>query len=78
MNDGKIVGNFDVVSLFTTTLVDKSLSIVKVKLQEDITLKDRTNLSIESILEMITICVKNAYFQYGQKFYKQEKGMAMG
>jgi hypothetical protein len=57
MNEGKIVGSFefDVVSLFTTTPVDKSLTIVKVKLQEDITLKDRTNLSVESILEMITM-----------------------
>jgi hypothetical protein len=26
---------------------------------------------------MITVCVKNTYFQYGQKFYKQEQGMAM-
>jgi hypothetical protein len=45
-NDDKIMGSFDVVSLFTTTPVDKSLAIVKVKLQEDITLKDRTNLSV--------------------------------
>jgi hypothetical protein len=29
-------------------------------------------------MEMITVCVKNTYFQYGQEFYKQEKEMAMG
>jgi hypothetical protein len=41
----KIMGSFDVVNLFTTTPVDKSLSIVKANLQEDVTLPDRTNIS---------------------------------
>jgi hypothetical protein len=78
INEKKIMGSFDVVNLFTTTPVDKTLSIVKAKLQEDVTLPDRTNLPIETIMEMITVCVKNTYFQYGQEFYKQEKGMAIG
>jgi hypothetical protein len=49
MNEGKIMESFDVVSLFTTTPVDKSLLIVKSKLQEDVTLNERTSLPIDTI-----------------------------
>jgi hypothetical protein len=57
------MGSFDVINLFTTTPVDKSLSIVEAKLQEDVTIPNRTNLPTETIMEMITVRVKNTYFQ---------------
>jgi hypothetical protein len=49
------MGSFDVVSVFTTTPANKSLSIVKTKHQENITREDRTKPSAKSILEMITV-----------------------
>jgi hypothetical protein len=78
MNEGKVMGSFDVVSLFTTTLDVKSFLILNSKLQEDATLNERTSLPIDTIMEMISVYVNNTYFQYYKYFCKQQKGMAMG
>jgi hypothetical protein len=78
LSPSPIMESFDVVSLFTTTPVDKSLLIVKSKLQEDVKLNERTILPIDTIMEKISVCVNNTYFQYGKYFYKQQKGMVMG
>lgn len=70
--------SFDVVSLFTNVPVDKTLTIVRHRLENDNTLTERTNLNIGTILELLTICVKTTYFQYNNEYYQQDFGMAMG
>ena len=39
---------------------------------------ERTTLSINTILELLTFCVKTTFFQYKNDFYTQDVGMAMG
>ena len=75
---GTILASFDVVNLFTTTTPDAALVALKEKLENDLTLHDRTALSISTIMELVTVCVKNTYFQYGQNFYKPKDGLVMG
>ena len=69
--------SFDIVSLFTNVPVDKSLEIVKNRLENDTHLEDRTNLSISPTLKLLTYCVIDIYFQLNNQFYQQEFGMAV-
>ena len=48
------------------------------KLEEDRTLGDRTFLSPEQIAELLGMCLKSTYFSYGESFYEQKEGAAMG
>ena len=51
LEDDETLVSFDVVSLFTNTPVDKTLEVVQRRLQEDTTLKKRTNLDVPDIME---------------------------
>jgi hypothetical protein len=42
--NGTLIGRLDVTNLFTTTHVNETLKILKSKLEEDTSLKDRTHL----------------------------------
>ena len=68
----------DVVALFTKTPVDATLQIVRKRLETDKTLKKRTNLSVNDIMELLTFCTKNSYFKFNSNIYKQSEGFAMG
>ncbi|KAJ8919473.1 hypothetical protein NQ315_016573, partial [Exocentrus adspersus] len=70
--------SFDVVSLFTNVPVDKTLSIVRNKLENDNTVKDRTKLNVSALMELLTLCIKTTYFQLENDFYQQDFGVAMG
>lgn len=76
--DGALIGSFDVTNLFTTTPVEEALKIARERLQADTSLKNRTPLHVDTIMELVSVCVKNTYFQYGSEFYIQKEGMAMG
>ncbi|KAJ8909524.1 hypothetical protein NQ315_011202, partial [Exocentrus adspersus] len=56
--------SFDVVSLFTNIPVDKTLSIVKNKLEND----NRTKLNVTAFMELLTLCIKTTYFQLENDF----------
>ncbi|KAJ8915502.1 hypothetical protein NQ315_012383 [Exocentrus adspersus] len=74
----ELLVSFDVVSLFTNVPVDKTLSIVRNKLENDNNLKDRTKLNVSAFMELLTLCIKTTYFQLENDFYQQDFGMAMG
>jgi hypothetical protein len=61
--EGSIIGSFDVVNLFNTTPAAEALVVVRKKLEEDKDLKHRTQHSMDYILEMISVCIYNTYFQ---------------
>ncbi|GJQ82744.1 hypothetical protein Trydic_g19753 [Trypoxylus dichotomus] len=42
------------------------------------TLDERTSLSVEAIIELLSTCANATYFQVDNKFYQQEFGIAMG
>ncbi len=51
--------SFDVVSLFTKVPVPETLQIIKEKLTTDSSLSDRTNLSLPTIMYLLTMCLES-------------------
>ena len=83
VKDQPIAGNeitvsFDVVALFTSIPVDLALQIVRGKLQQDVTLTERTDISVTNIIKLLEFVLKNSFFTYEQEHYKQTFGCAMG
>ena len=69
---------FDVAALFTSILVDLALQIVREKLQQDVTLTERTDMSVTNIMRLLEFVLKNSFFTYKQEHYQQTFGSAMG
>ena len=71
--------SFDVTALFTSIPVTLSVvSMIKDRLNQDTTLKDRCELSVHQITTLLEICLNTTYFIYDGVFYKQKKGAAVG
>ncbi|XP_071944775.1 uncharacterized protein [Antedon mediterranea] len=70
--------SYDVVSLFTKTPTELALKIIRIKLKNDDDLKERTNLSVDDILELLSLLINTTYFSFNGSFYKQIEGVAMG
>ena len=69
--------SLDVVSLFTKVPTDETLAAVQDKLAEDPLIEERTCISIDNLIEMLTFCVETTYFVMGSDIYRQE-GLAIG
>ena len=68
----------DVVSLFTNTPIPQSIKIINNKLKKDKTLKKRTLLSQEDIVELLEFVLTTTYFMFRGQVYQQKYGTAMG
>jgi hypothetical protein len=77
MEKGDEMVSFDVVSLFTSVPRNEAMAELKLRLERDTKLLDRTTLPIE-IIDLINMCLNDTYFQLGEKFYEQTLGLAMG
>ena len=78
LQDDEEMRSFDVSALFTSVPVDKALDIIKARLQQDQTLKERTALSPEDIIRLLSLCLNCTYFTFQKNFYLQTHGAAMG
>ena len=74
---GRKMVSFDVTALFMSIPVTEAVSVIKDRLNQDTTLKDRCELSVNQIITLLEICLNTTYFIYDGVFYKQ-KGAAMG
>ena len=70
--------SFDVESLFTSVPVDPSIDIIKKLLEEDRTLHQRTNMTVDQITCLLRFCLTTTYFTFQGKIFEQVKGAAMG
>jgi hypothetical protein len=59
---------FDIVNSFTNTTVDKALKRIRNLLEADKNLETRTHHNVGDIMEMITVCVMNTYFQFDENY----------
>ena len=50
--------SYDVSALFTSVLVNKALNVIRETLEEDQTLRDRTHLALDDIIQLLSICLK--------------------
>ena len=70
--------SYDVSALFTSVPVDRALIYIKERLENDETLKDRTPLTPDDIINLLGVCLRCTYFVYNGVFYLQIHGAAMG
>ncbi|XP_072051475.1 uncharacterized protein [Amphiura filiformis] len=78
IEEGEIFNSHDVVSLFTNTPIEKSLEVIKSRLEADKTLKKRTLLSVTDVLDLLRFVLTTTYFLFRGNIYKQRFGAAMG
>ena len=64
-------------SLLTNTPIEKCLDIIKGRLDEDTTLKDRTKLNSVDIIELLQFILTTTYFSFRGQIYCQIFGAAM-
>ena len=67
--------SFDVKALFTNVPLTPTLDFIKRKLP---TLNVDFGLPCECIIELITLCLENSYFQFDGQYYEQIFGAQMG
>ena len=70
--------SFDVVSLFTFIPTSDVLNLIFRLLNQDNSLCDRTNLSVNDIIEALSICLKSTVFSFKNVLYRQNFGVPMG
>ncbi|XP_072048748.1 uncharacterized protein [Amphiura filiformis] len=78
IEEEEIFNSHDVVSLFTNTPIEQSLQVIKSRLENDTTLKERTLLSVDEVLELLQFVLTTTYFLFRGTIYKQRFGAAMG
>ncbi|XP_072032868.1 uncharacterized protein [Amphiura filiformis] len=78
IEEEEIFNSHDVVSLFTNTPIEQSLQVIKSRLENDTTLKERTLLSVDEVLELLQFVLTTTYFLFRGTMYKQRFGAAMG
>ena len=78
LRDDEVLVSYDVKSLFTNVPVNESIAICEKRLQEDESLKDRTEMSVETIIKLLSFCLTSTTFVYKGQHYQQLDGVAMG
>ena len=76
--DEVIITSYDVTTLFTSIPPNDAINITKEYLESDTTLKDRTALSIDDIIECVELCLQTTYFSNNGRYYRQMHGCSMG
>ena len=64
----------DVDSLFTNTPIQKSMLIIRDRLEQD----DRTKLCVDDVMELLEFVHTTTYFSFRGEVYQQKFGTAMG
>ena len=64
ITEDEVMVSFDVVALSTSIPVDLALQIVREKLQQEVTLTDRTDISVINVMKLLEFVLKNSFFTY--------------
>ena len=64
----EIFNSHDVVLLFTNTPIDKSMEVIKRRLLQDKTLKQRPLLSVDDIMDLLRFTLTTTYFSFRERF----------
>lgn len=59
----EIIVSFDASSLFTNVPVDETLNAIEQRLNMDETLTDRTNLLMQSLIDLLRLCLTITCFE---------------
>ena len=78
IEQGECITSYDVTALFTSIPVPSALDIIRSKLEQDADLSNRTSMSADNIIELLSFCLNNTHFVFQEEFYEQTRGAAMG
>ena len=78
IEQGECITAYDVTALFTSIPVPSTLDIIRSKLEHDADLSNRTIMSADTVIELLSFCLNNTYFVFQEEFYDQTRGAAMG
>ena len=74
----EILVSFDVKSLFTSVPVDGAITAIKNTIEADVFFERDNGISVETMLNMVRICLSTTDFQFKNRHYKLTDGLAMG
>ncbi len=73
----EIMCSFDI-NLFTNISIEYTLNLIKCELINDVQLRDRADLSIKEIINLLKFCRYSTVITFNDKFYLQSGGCPMG
>ena len=76
--DDEVMVSFDVKALFTSVPTDAAKVVISNLLENDSQLSERTNLTADTIMELVNLCIETTNFQFKGKHYRLLNGLAMG
>ena len=76
--DGNFLASCDAVALFPSVIVAEALDLLKIKIQQDDSLQQKTDLTKEEIFSLSKLCTEDPYFECEFGFFKQNGGTPMG
>ena len=69
--------SFDVMSFFTKVPTDLAVEVIGRRLESNDILEE-VDLPAEAIISLLQFCLTSTYYRYGDEFYEQIHGTAMG
>ena len=73
-----VMVSFDVVSLFTKVPVHLATKVAQDRLLRDTSLAERTSLSADEVINLLSFCLDATYLAYNGDVFQQIFGTAMG
>ena len=78
LQEDECIMSYDVNALFTAIPIEPAVNIIKKHLEEYKDLHLRTNMTVRHTCCLLEFGLKNTYFLFRGRFYKQTEGAAMG
>ena len=75
--DTQVLVSLDVVSLFTRVPTTHAIQVTRERLLNDLSLLDRTSLTVEDICSLLKLCLEATYLSFRGKIYQQVHRTAM-
>ena len=63
LEETDVMASFDVTSQFRVP-VNEALVVISQRLQNDATLKERTNIDVPDLCTLVELCLKSTYLQF--------------
>ena len=70
--------SYDVKALFTSVSIGPTINIIKEHPEQDKELQQRTTMTVNNIICLLEFCLKNTYFLFQDRYYKQLGEPVMG
>ena len=70
--------SYDVSALFTSIPVDKALTVIRAKLEQNPSVLDSCELEVNQVMTLLELCLNSTYFIYRGQYFQQKQGAAIG